>query len=60
MVHQVSPYVQLDLARYACMNVSVSFAVSSTGGLTNFSQTTQVTVRGGIHFCLVIYFALCL
>ena len=39
--------MEVDLSTYACQDVLVSFAVSNEAGLSEFSNSTLITVHGG-------------
>ena len=49
---QQNPMV-LDLADYACQQLSVSFAVINTAGLSNFSVPQIININGGKLFITV-------
>lgn len=43
----------LDLVDYACQQLSVSFAVINTAGLSNFSVPQIININGGKWFVTV-------
>ena len=50
---QQNPTLVLDLADYACQQLSVSFAVINTAGLSNFSVPQIIDINGGKWFVTI-------